>query len=105
VRLSPVFRQRRYALEDFEQEIDSPSPTVDDGGTEAKSANNVGTAANLFLPRWARLRTPPSVLMLYFGHDPSSSDKVIEHRDEASDIVRTDTLLGTFSGESLNEIK
>ncbi len=43
--------------------------------------------------------------MLYFGHDPSSSDKVIEHRDEASDIVRTDTLLGTFSGESLNEIK
>jgi hypothetical protein len=36
--LSPVFRQRRYALEDFEQEINSLSPTIDDGGTEIKSA-------------------------------------------------------------------
>jgi hypothetical protein len=43
--------------------------------------------------------------MLYFGLIPAVVDKVIEHSDEAYDIVRTDTLLGTFSGESLNKIK
>jgi hypothetical protein len=36
VHLPPGFCQRRYTLEDFEQEIDSLSPTVDDGGTEIK---------------------------------------------------------------------
>ena len=33
--------QRGYALEDFEQKINSLSPAFDDGGTEIKSANNV----------------------------------------------------------------
>ena len=46
MRLSPVFRQRRYALEDFEQKINSLSPTVDDGGTEIQSAKNVCTVTN-----------------------------------------------------------
>lgn len=45
------------------------------------------------------------MLTLYFGHDPSSSDKVIEHSNEAGDVVHADTLFRSFSGELLDEIK
>ena len=80
----------------------SPRSTMEE--LRSSQENNIGVATE-FLPSWARLRTPPSMLMPYFGHDPSSSDKVIDYSDEAGDIIHADTLLGAFSGESLNEIK
>lgn len=47
----------------------------------------------------------PRVLIFFLGYNPGGSDKVIEHSDEIRNIVHTDTLLGTFNCESLDEIE